>query len=350
MTCWKKDDHWSSCGKFCDGEGWNCTAVGNRTKLPLSCTWSGQECSETKLCCNIGFTCAVKDDNYAGCTQTVKKSTWFSQKVPIPAGWKGTVLGGGQKEYAQQGVDPKGGNVAGTRLYCFMAVLPKSPEVPLMEVAKANNASVFGCDGHGVFNSWADKSAEWDTGESTLINTDVFLNVFEQVKQAGEWFKYDWIVKVDPDAVLIPWRLKWHIQALHPPRDTPIYLKNNHMDPGLGNNGFLGAVEVFSKTALELYFDNWEGCKSSLGLSAGEDGFFKGCMDAMGVGYMTDGNMFQPDYDPAICRKQDRAAFHPLKKPDAWQCCWDIIKGKKRPVAYAHCTMPAGWDRRIWTK
>merc|ERR1719277_2162730 len=110
----------------------------------------------------------------------------------------------------------------------------------------------------------------------------------------GHYMNYDWTVKADADCVFFPDRLRQHLQGLRPPCNTAMYIKNNGMDPGLGNNGFLGAIEVFSKRAMQLYFDNAAGCKKFFGLASGEDGFFKGCMDAMGVGFMADTQLFTP--------------------------------------------------------
>jgi len=274
------------------------------------------------------------------CTQVEKKTTWVTQKVPIPAGWDGKVVGGGRAEYAVPAAG-KGEQVAGDRLFCFMAYLPGSKEVDLMNVAKKRKASIFACDGSAVFESFQSASNGWDTGEATLANTDVFLNVWKQVKKNKQYLEYDWTVKVDPDAVLVPDRLRAHIRALNPPAFRPIYLKNNAIDKGLGNNGFLGAVEVFSKQAVQIYLDNWKGCKQSFGLNASEDGFFKGCMDALGVGFMLDSQMFNPDKSPGACSQQDKAAFHPLKQSDQWECCWDIIGGAVRNVEYGHCDTSA---------
>eukprot|EP00493_Phyllostaurus_siculus_P005281 UN05318 len=118
----------------------------------------------------------------------------------------------------------------------------------------------------------------------------------------------------------------------------PLYLKNNDMDAGLGNNGFLGAVEIFSMPAMKVFFANMNECHKYLGDDCGEDGFFKGCMDSTGVGFMLDPNVFNPDYDPAVCREGGRVAFHPIKKYKEWQCCVDIVMGKKRHVEYGKCT------------
>merc|ERR1711948_205143 len=87
---------------------------------------------------------------------------------------------------------------------------------------------------------------------------------------------------------------------------------------GLGNAGFLGAIEVFSKEAMKKF----------LGVDSGEDGFFKGCMDGIGVGFIWDQNMFKPNFDPAICTNGMYAAYHPIKYPSHWQRCWDIATGK----------------------
>jgi len=340
MTCFGKDQYYAQCKRDCWEQGWNCTTLGNRTKLEAGCSWPGQDCRQTKLCCQEGFACAVKDDMFTGCTQTEEKHTWASKSIDIPSDWEGTVLGGSRAEYEvpQAGEDePK----AGDKLFCFMAYLPDSAEVPLMEVARELKASIFGCDLYSVYESWNSGSAGWDTGESTITNTDVFLNVWQKVYDDGKWALADWTVKVDPDAVLVSERLKWHINALNPPAYSPIYLKNNGMDPGLGNNGFLGAIEVFSKAACEIYFDNWEGCKEAYGLDTGEDGFFKGCMDSLGVGYMLDASIFKPDFSPGACVNADMVGYHPLKEPSQWRCCWDLVLGKARKVEYAQCDMGA---------
>lgn len=335
MTCFVKDATWASCADTCDPKTWACTKLGPRTKFPPGCAWAGGDCSKTNLCCNDGFECIVKDQFWTTCFQTTKRTTWVTQKVPIPSDWQGAVKGGGRHEY-QVG---SGGPVAGTSLYCFMAYLPGSYEEGLMQVAKDNKASIFACDGSDTFHSWASAKKGWDSGEATLSNTDVFIDVWNHVVETGKFLLHDWTVKVDADALIVPDRLKSHLGALKPPAYRPIYLKNNGMDKGMGNNGFLGAVEIFSKQAVQIYGDNWEGCKKSLGLDAGEDGYFKGCMDALGVGFMTDTEIFFPDRSPGACSQGNKVAFHPLKTVVNWKCCLDITKGINHNVEYGECKM-----------
>jgi hypothetical protein len=339
-TCFKKDKYYGKCMDFCEEDGWECTQMGNRTKWDMGCTWIGSDCSDTHLCCQQGSACVVKDELFTGCIQTQKIGSWDSQDIPIPSDWKGTTLGGSRAEYEVQPAS-EGEEKAGAVLFCFMAYLPDSGEVPLKDMAESQGASIFQCDYHQVFESWSSEKHQWDTGGdgASIANTDVFINVWLQVKEDGQYLKADWTVKVDPDAVMVYDRLVSHIYGLNAPKDRPIYLKNNNMDKGLGNNGFLGAIEVFSKQAVQIYFDNYEGCREAYGLDSGEDGFFKGCMDAMGVGFMTDGNMFEPDFSPGACGNEGRAAFHPLKEPSQWLCCWQIIQGSVRDVKYGKCDM-----------
>merc|ERR1712194_753225 len=78
-TCYKKDDHWSSCNATCnpyykwynnqwnkeDEKIWDCT--------PLStppCTHDGQDCSASKCCVSPGSTCYKKNEYWSSCNAT----------------------------------------------------------------------------------------------------------------------------------------------------------------------------------------------------------------------------------------------------------------------------------------
>lgn len=329
MTCFEKDSSYATCLDVIDPEyqkNWTGKKLGNRTKFGAGCSWAGVSCADTKTCCNEGFNCMQKDDTFAGCALSQKVSTWVKQEVPPPEGWDGTVLGGWRGGYEVQPA-AEGEDMAGTSFYCILAVLPDSPEEDLRQVAEDNDASVYGCDAHSIYNSWQTDGAAWDTGETTVINTGVFLQVMKWVKADGVYLKHDWTIKVDADCVFLPDRLRDHIYGLRPPPNTAMYLKNNALK-GLGNDGFLGAIEVFSKLAIQIYLDNDDDCGEFLGTDSGEDGFFKGCMNALGAGWMGDFQMFEPNFDPSICTNGAHAAYHPIKYVSHWQRCWDIATGK----------------------
>jgi len=357
-VCYEKNEFWSSCMQGCDStamkasdpheEDWSCRELGERN-YKSKCSWAGQDCLKTKCCNNNGFTCLVKDEDFAGCRQTTEKSTWFDKKVPVPGDWDGTALGYGRTEYAVQPV-PEGQPIQGASLFCVMVYLPNSTEESLMWLAKKNGVSIFGCNESMTLHAWRSAAAGWDTGEATLVNTDVFQNAFEKIKEDGRYKKWDWTVKADPDCVFFADRLMGHLWGLRAPPYVPIYIKNNGVDPGLGNDGFLGAIEIFSKAAMQTYFANAKECGQYLGVNSGEDGFFKSCMDALAVGYMTDANIFTPDYDPSACRQGQRVAFHPLKAYKEYQCCVDLVMGIPRNPVYGKCDDDDGSIKRPWFK
>mmetsp|Transcript_12828 Transcript_12828/g.36946 ORF Transcript_12828/g.36946 Transcript_12828/m.36946 type:complete len:625 (-) Transcript_12828:169-2043(-) len=349
MTCYEKDRFFATCTKLCDGEDWSCKELGNRTKTQTNCAWAGNDCSSQGLCCNQGFICAKKDKYFTGCIQTFEQTATKKVKIPPPAGWPAEpeFVGGGQYEY-EVAPAPKGQEM-GTTLYCFMAYLPNSYEQRLVEIARASYASAFACDEHDLFHTWQSTRTKWDSNASTLTNIDVFIDVWNHVKESGKLWKYDWTVKVDPDCVLVPQRLKWHLASLRAPSKTPVYIKNTNLSSNIANGGFLGAVEVFSREALELYFDWWPKCQETIGTKGGEDGFMKRCMDALGVGFMTDGGMFVPDNDPRRCRDTSKAAYHPVKLQENYQCCVDIVNGGKHFIEWGYCKdLPSNWTSKVW--
>mmetsp|Transcript_47699 Transcript_47699/g.137336 ORF Transcript_47699/g.137336 Transcript_47699/m.137336 type:complete len:649 (-) Transcript_47699:75-2021(-) len=349
MTCFEQNDYYASCSKVCDGEGWSCRELGNRTKTQTNCAWAGEDCASQGLCCNQGFICAEKDQYFTGCIQIFQQTATERVKVLPPPDWPSEprFVGGGQFEYEMEPASE--GRQSGTTLYCFMAYLPGSYEERLVEIAHANNASAFACDDFDMFHTWQSKRTKWDSNASTLTNIDVFIDVWLKVQDAGKWWKYDWTIKVDPDCLIVPLRLKWHLGGLRPPANRPIYVKNTNLSGSVGNDGFLGAVEVFSREALELYFDWWPMCKQTIGMYGGEDGFMKRCMDAMGVGYMMDGGMFVPDNDPRRCKDKTRAAYHPLKIQDNYQCCVDVVNGAHYDIEWGACKdLPSNWTTKVW--
>lgn len=349
MTCFEKDAYYASCSKHCDEKDWSCNKLGNRTKTNPKCAWAGEDCASEGLCCNQGFVCAVKDKYFAGCMQSFKQMSFKKVNLKPPPGWPANpkIIGGGQFEYAMPPA-PKGQGM-GTTLYCFAAYLPGSYEERLIDIARANSASIFACDEHDLFHTWQSHMSTWDSKATTLTNIDVFIDVWNHVEKAGRLWKYDWTVKVDPDCLIVPERLRWHLGALNAPVKQPVYVKNNALNASIGNSGFLGAVEVFSREALELYFDWWPMCQKTIGVNGGEDGFMKGCMDAMGVGYVVDGGMFKPDNDPRVCKDGTKAAYHPLKIQENFQCCVDIVNGGKHFIEWGECKdLNAKWVWKVW--
>jgi len=328
QTCYKKNKYWATCLDSCapgkhknddDPEPWSCEALGERTKFPPGCSWPGADCSEENTCCNLGYACVRKNSYWAACVQ-VKAG---DKTVPIPAGWNGTILGKWREEYETQLAVSN--TLSGNTLFCLMAVLPGSYEMALVDTMRARKASIFGCEGYKIYHSTKSKMATWGTGVKTLVNTATFVKIWDQVKEDGQYLLHDWTVKVDADCVWFPARLRMHIDGMKAPAYTRIYLKNTL--PRYTNGGFLGAIEIFSKTALETYLDNAHACVKNIGENSGEDGFLKDCMDALGIGYLRDDTILNPSPLTAVCQMGEFVAFHPLKTPENWISCYDIAAG-----------------------
>jgi len=311
-----------------DAKPWSCKQLGNRTPFEAGCSWPGADCSQTKTCCTRGFACVVKDEYFSGCEQ-VEQGPWDgntpANKVPLPAGFEGTKLGGWHSEFEVPALPAGSPSVAGTSLFCFMAVLPGSAEMALVQLARDRKSSIFGCDGNAIYNVEKSEYHTWETGQSTLVNTKSFVKIWDQVKNDGRYSTFDWTVKVDADCVFFPDRLRTHLRNLGPPAFTPIYVRNTLPIFTLG--GFLGAIEIVSKTGVETYLDNAAGCREHIGMTSGEDGFLKDCLDSLGIGSMHDDLILRPSGNPAECQVEEFVAFHPQKAPGQWTYCWDIAVG-----------------------
>jgi len=155
-------------------------------------------------------------------------------------GWDGEVIGGSRHPWNIPSA-PSGQPAKGTHLYCIVGYLPGSAEEGLLNAIRGAQGSIFRCDGHDIFQTSSVKFVHGGSWNS-FVNTDVFVTMWKQVRDNGNYRHYDWTVKVDPDTVFMPDRLRWHLAQQRVPADMPVYIKNAH-----GVEEFLGAIEVVSK-------------------------------------------------------------------------------------------------------
>merc|ERR1719221_348044 len=114
----------------------------------------------------------------------------------------------------------------------------------------------------------------------------IFLQAWDALKADGRLWAYEWTVKADPDAVLLPDRLRDHLRPITSHEGRCVYILNcNRYAPS-----FLlyGAVEVYSKKAVGAYFHGEEICKKFHWQGWGEDYFMQTCLDRLGVGSVGD--------------------------------------------------------------
>jgi hypothetical protein len=232
---------------------------------------------------------------------------------------------------------------ASPTLFCFSVFRPSTEEENIVQAQIENNAGIVACDdcaflsgknvslkkrrdGRNVdlwviekgYSSYSPGVGGGVTTNSWL-NSEVFLYAWGAVlgntSIGDKIFNYDWVVKADPDAVLIPHRLRWHLQS-HKPNDA-LFLRNCH-------GALYGAVEVFSRGAMRRYHDNWDqACAHLPWRGWGEDMYMKVCMDHLGVwGFDDNGVVGDERCNPAGCGSHWQAAFHAYKNVWAWMNCW----------------------------
>merc|ERR1711988_1891232 len=134
----------------------------------------------------------------------------------------------------------------------------------------------------------------------------------------GQFRKAGWTVKVDADAVFLPWRLQELVRG------------DSYRDAQQGNGNFLnnceikgslhGPIEVLSRKALEVYgFRNSE-CDESW---QQEDVYLRTCLVSLGVKEHFDWVVMSEQYcndDWESCSSR-HTTFHPYKSVQAYQKC-----------------------------
>lgn len=346
-TCFRKNKYWAACNQTCtkaagghSEHAWSCEELG--PKAPPACAWEGENCASSKCCRRTGFKCFQHDEKWASCSDDCSKLTKF--KVGDGSPWTCKVLGGSQGKHAVMPASK--GKSAGRKLFCFTVVTPQGVvapgvvpgyEKPLQDAVRAKGLGIYACDAFAVYNGTRVKAGSWQS----VVNTDIFIKIWNQVKADGQYADYDWTVKVDADAVFFPDRLKAHLSGLHPPAHKAVYLHNINF-----RFGFMGALEILSKLAVDSFLQNIVECSNHLGHNGGEDFFTMQCLDAIGVGHMTDNALLNDKYtqqhgwnlfDVDPCLEDTAVAFHPYKAINSWFGCHKIAMREKQTTDFIGC-------------
>jgi len=344
MQCYLQNDYYGQCKRSCEPTEWNkCTVAGPRTptlQLSLSgsmkvlgswvesrCSDLWENCMDSKCCHEVGAQCYAKNEGYATCKTSCNASAVDPKDNST---WSCKALGPRSWGLATRGYPS---------LYCFSLYMPERYERGLMQSMLEMDAGIFACDGYDVFAAKNDTLRSTDgrrTVEAVLIpkitvgvsqdgtaaNAKLFMAVWDKVIAAGRFRYYDWTLKVDPDAVLLPWRLREHVL---PHVGKKVYVVNCNKFPGSPNFPMMyGAIEAFSQSAMLAYADKSWKCGTQLPWKKwGEDYYMTHCMDFIGVGRIGDFSILGDNMCVgANCADMGVASFHPFKTPEAWKKCW----------------------------
>uniref|UniRef100_A0A7S0B7I7 Apple domain-containing protein n=1 Tax=Pyrodinium bahamense TaxID=73915 RepID=A0A7S0B7I7_9DINO len=224
-------------------------------------------------------------------------------------------------------------------LYCFALMLPTGYERGLITDQYNDHVSIFDCDEYMVYSSKVIELAPGLKTEvvksdlkcnkggefMTALNTEIFFAVWDRVFSDGRFNLHAWTIKVDPDCVFLPSRLRLVLNHHH---EGPhgVYINNCHM-------GMHGPLEVFSRIAVHRWIEGRQQCVDHFDKLCsgpclwGEDMFIDQCLGkVLKVARENDWNILVEDHCAPPphwddCLDESKAAFHPFKDRGAWRKC-----------------------------
>jgi hypothetical protein len=217
-------------------------------------------------------------------------------------------------------------------LFCWSIFRSQGYETELVSQQVAKGVGIFACD---EFASLSDANLTLGKGVHTILippcetvgvskdgtaaNTMIFMNAWDKIHEDLRYRSHDWIIKADPDAVLIPDRLRSHLQ---PHTGQSVFILNcNKFSLAM----MFGALEAISRQALDAYYAGQERCKTELQWQAwGEDLYMGTCLKHLGVQAVGDYSIVGDNLcSGANCGDGTSAAYHPFKNIAQWLQCHD---------------------------
>lgn len=227
----------------------------------------------------------------------------------------------------------------GTSLYCFSLVVPWTYEPAMIRMQWELRASIFECDEMAAYSN-----KEWEVapgvktrvvnsnlqceqgGEfGTALNTAIFMAVWDAVLHDGRFSKHAWTVKVDPDAVFFPNRMRAIVPS-HPDLPYGVYLNNCR-------RGMHGPIEVYSRNAVNAWAAGRNTCVDHFNEACrgdckwGEDMFIDQCLDkVLHVSRQFESRLLVEDHcDPPpgwqTCTDPSYVSYHPFKTDGTYKEC-----------------------------
>lgn len=360
--CFKQSDFWAQCKYDCQAgkdperdwePEWSCDVLGVRTPgvdgMPAqkvgewvldSCADMGEDCSKSRCCLTTNTQCFAKNKNWAMC---MDKCSAGRHADDNNATWSCEVRG------------PRNNNglaVKGTpSIFCWSLFQTTTYENDIIKAQVTKGTGIFECD-EAVLLSTAEVTDMGKTPDGKQVNTlhvepaeitqsvdgtagnaQLFVNTWDAVLKDGRWRHHAWIVKVDPDAVIIPQRVRDHLSS-HILEN--VYVVNCNKFPSSPNFPMMyGSVEIYSFLAIDTYERNVGQCFEDMGMMMpkwGEDYWMTHCLDHIGVGRISDfASVGDNVCTGGSCFDEYFSAFHPFKTVDSWQECWDQSHGLIKP-------------------
>jgi len=249
-------------------------------------------------------------------------------------------------------------------LFCFSLVALGTYEAGVLLKQQELHAGLFACDAHCVLSNvtanvlFGDGPAASQVqvltidgwiwvpvrygphGHPHVLNTPVFQKAWDVIFAKGTYKDYDWTLKLDVDAVIVPPRvrnvLRWRPKDSHG-RYKPMYILNAGED-ALGNL-LHGPIEALSRAAIEAFASGADRCRREISSTqSGEDFYVNRCMQLLKVPGVQDMRLLKDAYmwgEKHVECSSNEAVFHPLKSTSEWANCVKQIGRPAVAVSFA---------------
>jgi len=240
-------------------------------------------------------------------------------------------------------------------VFCFSVVMPFGYEPELLAAQVQGSQGLFGCDAFQIFSN-----ASFDASGSlsfrgamnitdlegpldsplgarynSYLNAPTLAKAWEHIFSEGKYKLYDWVIKLDTDAVAFPGRSR-QITSSSCREDPcePLALKTCTPDSMVP-----GPMQAFSRAAVEqMALSGFAICREQLDLEKlEEDVFMSQCLDLLHIERRYNSRALQnmdcgyEDWEQGLLMATHlhkflvcdccHAVFHPFKSPEDWQSC-----------------------------
>jgi hypothetical protein len=232
---------------------------------------------------------------------------------------------------------------ARTTAFCFMVIRPNSYEERLLQTAFTEGGFPV-CTEFRVYSNTStvakmpaipaikgSMDVKYGGDYHCALNTQIFQQVYRAMFEEGEYRKYDWVMKIDPDSVLNDVVLQRMLER-QPAPPGPLVL--NNAEPSTrqhwGPLGLKGALIAVTSDALALYAQNPALCEKGVDWKDKSEDWYLGiCL----IDILKAPVRFEPQLvkqlglgGPGLCSNDPHAVFHPLKSPEQFTMCKQSLK------------------------
>jgi len=227
-------------------------------------------------------------------------------------------------------------------LFCFALCLPGTHQVDLLQRQHEHRMGIFSCDeaivvsnvsGEALFGSNTKiptitvKEENIGSFSGSVLKTKIFIQAWLEVFQNGRYRGHDWVIKLEPDSVVVPVRLRPSLNLYcmaGAVECAPLYLQND-------GEALHGPVEVFSRAAIQAYDSCRDRCIDDLDYSQkGEDWYLSDCMGLLRVPGIEAPNLLSEFHlvgNMQLPCTGSEAIMHPFKDWEVQkQCLKEIIR------------------------